>query len=87
MKAQTNGIETYYELHGKEGMPWLVLSHSLACSTRMWDEQIAAFKERYRILGYDTRGRRTSVTDVNNKTPTSTPSAAPRHRRRSPQCA
>jgi len=56
MKAQTNGIETYYELHGKEGMPWLVLSHSLACSTRMWDEQIAAFKERYRILAYDTRG-------------------------------
>jgi 3-oxoadipate enol-lactonase len=60
MKAQTNGIETYYELHGKEGMPWLVLSHSLACSTRMWDEQIAAFKEHYRILAYDTRGHGSS---------------------------
>jgi 3-oxoadipate enol-lactonase len=60
MKAQTNGIETFYELHGKEGMPWLVLSHSLACSTRMWDEQIAAFKERYRILAYDTRGHGSS---------------------------
>jgi hypothetical protein len=30
MKAKTNGIETSYELHGKEGAPWLVLSHSLA---------------------------------------------------------
>jgi 3-oxoadipate enol-lactonase len=60
MKAQTNGIETYYELHGKEGMPWLVLSHSLACSTRMWEEQIAAFKDRYRILAYDTRGHGSS---------------------------
>jgi 3-oxoadipate enol-lactonase len=60
MKAQTNGIETYYELHGKEGLPWLVLSHSLACSTRMWDEQIAAFKNRYRILAYDTRGHGSS---------------------------
>ena len=60
MKAQTNGIETYYELHGQEGMPWLVLSHSLACSTRMWDEQIAAFKDRYRILAYDTRGHGSS---------------------------
>ena len=60
MKAQTNGIETYYELHGREGMPWLVLSHSLACSTRMWDEQIAAFKDRYRILAYDTRGHGSS---------------------------
>jgi 3-oxoadipate enol-lactonase len=56
MKKQTNGIDTYYEVHGKEGAPWLVLSHSLACSTRMWDEQIAAFKDRYRILAYDTRG-------------------------------
>lgn len=56
MKTQTNGIDTYYEIHGKEGAPWLVLSHSLACSTRMWDEQIAAFKDRYRILAYDTRG-------------------------------
>jgi len=56
MKAKTNGIDTWYELHGKEGAPWLVLSHSLACSTRMWDEQIEAFCGRYRILAYDTRG-------------------------------
>jgi len=60
MKAHTNGIETYYELHGQEGMPWLVLSHSLACSTRMWDEQIAAFQDKYRILAYDTRGHGSS---------------------------
>ena len=60
MKKQANGIDTYYEVHGKEGSPWLVLSHSLACSTRMWDEQIAAFKDRYRILAYDTRGHGSS---------------------------
>jgi len=56
MKANTNGIETHYELHGKEGAPWLVLSHSLACSVRMWDPQIEALKGSYRILAYDTRG-------------------------------
>jgi 3-oxoadipate enol-lactonase len=56
MKAKTNGIETNYELHGKEGAPWLVLSHSLACSVRMWDPQIAALKASYRILAHDTRG-------------------------------
>jgi 3-oxoadipate enol-lactonase len=56
MKAKTNGIETYYELHGREGAPWLVLSHSLACSVRMWDPQIEALKGNYRILAYDTRG-------------------------------
>ena len=40
MKAKTNGIDTYYELHGKEGAPWLVFSHSLACSVRMWDRSV-----------------------------------------------
>ena len=56
MKAKTNGIETHDEIHGKEGAPWLTLSHSLACSLRMWDGQVAAFKDRFRILAYDTRG-------------------------------
>ena len=56
MKAKVNGIEIYYELHGKEGAPWLVLSHSLACSLRMWDPQIEAFKASHRILAYDMRG-------------------------------
>lgn len=56
MKANVNGIETYYEIHGKQGAPWLVLSHSLACSVRMWDGQIEALKDRYRVLAYDTRG-------------------------------
>jgi 3-oxoadipate enol-lactonase len=56
MKIRANGIETNYEIHGKEGAPWLVLSHSLACSVRMWDPQIEALKGKYRILAYDTRG-------------------------------
>jgi len=56
MKARVNGIEIYYEVHGKEGAPWLVLSHSLACSVRMWDPQIEAFKGTCRILNYDMRG-------------------------------
>ena len=56
MKATVNGIETYYEIHGKEGAPWLVFSHSLACSVRMWDGEIARQKDTYRVLAYDTRG-------------------------------
>lgn len=56
MKAKVNGIEINYEISGKEGAPWLVLSHSLACSVRMWDPTIEAFKDRYRILNYDMRG-------------------------------
>ena len=56
MKAKVNGTELYYELSGKEGAPWLVLSHSLACTVRMWDPQVAALKDRYCILNYDMRG-------------------------------
>jgi 3-oxoadipate enol-lactonase len=56
MKTTVNGIDTYYEIHGKQGAPWLAFSHSLACSLRMWDAQIDAFKDRFRILAYDTRG-------------------------------
>ena len=61
MKAKVNGTELNYELHGSEGAPWLVLSHSLACSVRMWDPQIAAFKDRFRILAYDMRGHGASA--------------------------
>jgi 3-oxoadipate enol-lactonase len=56
MKAKTNGVETNYEIHGKEGAPWLTFSHSLACSLRMWDGQVAELKDRFQILLYDTRG-------------------------------
>jgi 3-oxoadipate enol-lactonase len=56
MNTTVNGIETYYEIHGKQGAPWLAFSHSLACSVRMWDAQIEALKDRFRILAYDTRG-------------------------------
>jgi 3-oxoadipate enol-lactonase len=68
MKATVNGNAVYYELHGKEGAPWLTLSHSLACSVRMWDEQIASFKDRYRILAYDTRGHGQSAAPAGDYT-------------------
>ena len=56
MKATVNGVETHYEVHGREGAPWLVFSHSLACSVRMWDGEVARLKDKYRVLAYDTRG-------------------------------
>lgn len=56
MKANVNGTELYYEVSGNPGAPWLVLGHSLASSACMWDPQIAAFKDRYRVLSYDMRG-------------------------------
>jgi 3-oxoadipate enol-lactonase len=57
MKATVNGIETYYEIHGNRNAPtWLVFSHSLACSVRMWDGEIERHKAKHCVLAYDTRG-------------------------------
>src|SRR6185503_8929799 len=57
MKATVNGIETYYEIHGKrDAATWLVFSHSLACSVRMWDGEIERHKAKHCVLAYDTRG-------------------------------
>ncbi|HEX9433880.1 MAG TPA: 3-oxoadipate enol-lactonase [Burkholderiales bacterium] len=61
MKAKVNGTEIHCELSGQEGAPWLILSHSLACTVRMWDPQVAAFKSRFRILNYDMRGHGASA--------------------------
>lgn len=55
-RAKANGIAINYRIDGKEGAPWLVFSNSLATDFSMWDDQVAALKDRYRILRYDHRG-------------------------------
>jgi 3-oxoadipate enol-lactonase len=54
MKIRVNDIEIHYEIEG-EG-PVVTMSHSLACSFAMWDEQVRALGGRYRVLRFDTRG-------------------------------
>lgn len=41
---------------GKKGSPFVVLSNSLGSTHRMWDAQIDALNERFRVVRYDTRG-------------------------------
>jgi 3-oxoadipate enol-lactonase len=54
MKASINGIDIHYTIEG-EG-PWVVMSHSLACDSRMWEPQIKALSKKYKVLAIDTRG-------------------------------
>ena len=54
MRTTANGIQINYTIDG-EG-PWVVMSHSLACSLEMWDPQIEALKAGYKVLRFDTRG-------------------------------
>jgi 3-oxoadipate enol-lactonase len=46
----------HYALEGQSGAPVLVFSNSLGANYSMWDPQAAAFRNKFRILRYDTRG-------------------------------
>jgi len=54
VQIRANGIEQFYTVEGTG--PWLVMSHSLACTSAMWDEQVALLAKRFTVLRYDTRG-------------------------------
>ena len=56
MKITANNVSLNYEVDGPEGAPWMTFSNSLAADLSMWDPQVSHFKDRYRILRYDTRG-------------------------------
>jgi len=51
-----NGIEIHYELSGPADAPVVLLSNSLGTRLEMWDPQLAALAQRYRVLRYDSRG-------------------------------
>jgi 3-oxoadipate enol-lactonase len=56
MHILANGISINYEIDGREGAPWLVLSNSLATDLTMWDQQAKDFSDAFRVLRYDQRG-------------------------------
>ncbi len=53
-KAAVNGVEIYYEEHGR-GSPLLLL-HGYAGTTEMWQPQGEAFSTSHRVVIYDMRG-------------------------------
>jgi 3-oxoadipate enol-lactonase len=56
MKIAANGINVNYTLDGPATAPVVTLSHSLAADLTMWDPQMPALTQKYRVLRYDTRG-------------------------------
>ncbi len=53
---RVNGAGLYYEEHGT-GPETIVFAHGLLWSCRMFDDQVAAFKDRYRCIAFDFRGQ------------------------------
>jgi pimeloyl-ACP methyl ester carboxylesterase len=53
-RLDRNGVKIHYEVSGSG--PTILLSHGYSSTCRMWDGQIAAFKDRYQIVVWDMRG-------------------------------
>ena len=49
-------VEVSYSIDGPADAPVVVLANSLGASRGMWDPQVPALAERYRVISYDARG-------------------------------
>lgn len=57
-KGYTNGVDLYYELHGPETAPLLVLNNGILMNAATsWAFQTKSLAKHYRILQYDCRGQ------------------------------
>lgn len=51
-----DGIRIAYRFDGHQGKPVLLLSNSIGTDLHMWDGQLVALTEHFRLLRYDARG-------------------------------
>jgi 3-oxoadipate enol-lactonase len=51
-----SAVAVSYTVDGADDAPVVVLSNSLGATRAMWDPQVPALAERYRVVTYDTRG-------------------------------
>ncbi|MAK76679.1 MAG: 3-oxoadipate enol-lactonase, partial [Nisaea sp.] len=59
METQTvtvGGLNFAYRWDGPVGAPVAMMAHAMGTSLRIWDRQVAALADRYRLLRYDWRG-------------------------------
>ncbi|WP_341914466.1 3-oxoadipate enol-lactonase [Ferrovibrio terrae] len=54
--ATDDGVALHYRFDGPEGAPVLVMSNSLGTDLSMWEPQMPALVQAFRVLRYDTRG-------------------------------
>lgn len=53
-RLDRSGVAIHWEAHGKG--PPILLSHGYSATSRMWDGQVAAFKNRFKVIVWDMRG-------------------------------
>jgi pimeloyl-ACP methyl ester carboxylesterase len=55
-EINVDGCRIHAEVEGPERAPVLVLSNSLATTLHMWDPQVSAITQHFRLVRYDPRG-------------------------------
>ncbi len=60
--VQLPDVRLHYEWSGSEATPVLIFCNSLGTTLEMWNPQMAAFSEHFRVLRYDSRGHGQSST-------------------------
>lgn len=55
-RVEINGTQLNYRIDGPADAPGVVLGNSLATNFTMWEDQMAALTERYKVLRFDKRG-------------------------------
>jgi pimeloyl-ACP methyl ester carboxylesterase len=56
MEAHANDTVINFEIEGPKGAPVVTFSHSLRATLDMWELQVLALRDSYRVLRFDTRG-------------------------------
>lgn len=51
---ERDGVKIYYQAHGSG--PAILLSHGYGSTSHMWRDQVAALRDRYRLIVWDMRG-------------------------------
>ena len=51
-----SAVDVHAVVTGRDDAPAVVLSNSLGSTRRMWDAQLTALEERFRVIRYDIRG-------------------------------
>jgi 3-oxoadipate enol-lactonase len=51
-----SAVEVHHVVTGRADGPVVVLSNSLGATHRMWDANLSALEEHFRVVRYDTRG-------------------------------
>src|ERR1700687_2917484 len=59
--APVEGAQIHYRLDGRQELPVLVLSNSLGTDLSMWEAQVPAFAQHFRLLRYDSYGHGSST--------------------------